>query len=231
MMAKEDKEFVSVGNSNELVVVKVADDGIRAEKVPEVMAANGVQYVDIDSLGWPDGFPYHPEAKVAIAYTDNAILLHYKVREKDVLGLVTEDLGEVWKDACVEFFINPAGDDLYYNIECNCIGNVLLACGQGRAGRIGAARETVSGISRWASLGRHYVGEITEETEWEVALVVPFAVFFRHDIGNLDHRDVKANFYKCGGRGEYEHYLSWNAIDTEKPDFHRPEFFGTLHFS
>ncbi|MBO7233161.1 MAG: hypothetical protein J6V16_08435, partial [Bacteroidales bacterium] len=25
------------------------------------------------------------------------------------------------------------------------------------------------------------------------------------------------------------HYLSWQPINTEKPDFHRPEFFGTLY--
>ena len=24
------------------------------------------------------------------------------------------------------------------------------------------------------------------------------------------------------------HYLSWNPIETPKPDFHRPEFFGEL---
>ena len=26
----------------------------------------------------------------------------------------------------------------------------------------------------------------------------------------------------------HPHYLSWSPIGTEKPDFHRPEFFGEL---
>ena len=26
------------------------------------------------------------------------------------------------------------------------------------------------------------------------------------------------------------HYLSWMPIDTPKPDFHRPEFFGKINF-
>ncbi|WP_336524905.1 carbohydrate-binding family 9-like protein, partial [Bacteroides acidifaciens] len=25
-------------------------------------------------------------------------------------------------------------------------------------------------------------------------------------------------------------FLSWNPIEIEKPDFHRPDFFGTLEF-
>ena len=36
------------------------------------------------------------------------------------------------------------------------------------------------------------------------------------------------NFYKCGDATLLPHYLSWSQIDTEQPDFHRPEFFGEL---
>ena len=45
-------------------------------------------------------------------------------------------------------------------------------------------------------------------------------------------RDVlKANFYKCGDKLSVPHYLSWNPVTTEKPDFHRPEYFGLLEFA
>ncbi len=41
---------------------------------------------------------------------------------------------------------------------------------------------------------------------------------------------LKANFYKCGDELQTPHFLSWNPIEIEKPDFHRPDFFGTLRF-
>jgi hypothetical protein len=47
------------------------------------------------------------------------------------------------------------------------------------------------------------------------------------DAGNLPET-IRANFYKCGDLTAHPHFLSWNPIDLPKPDFHRPEFFGTL---
>ena len=48
---------------------------------------------------------------------------------------------------------------------------------------------------------------------------------------DTDHKPEKllGNFYKCGDATEMPHYLSWNPIQTERPDFHRPEFFGELY--
>ena len=43
-------------------------------------------------------------------------------------------------------------------------------------------------------------------------------------------REIKANFYKCGDELQTPHFLSWNPIKIENPDFHRPDFFGTLEF-
>ena len=40
---------------------------------------------------------------------------------------------------------------------------------------------------------------------------------------------VKANVYKCGEETEFEHYGCWSMVDREKPDFHKPEFFGTMN--
>ena len=42
---------------------------------------------------------------------------------------------------------------------------------------------------------------------------------------------VSANFYKCGDKTAHIHFVSWSPIGCEKPDFHRPEYFGTLEFA
>ena len=41
---------------------------------------------------------------------------------------------------------------------------------------------------------------------------------------------IKGNFYKCGAKTAHPHYVSWNAIESTPPDFHRPDCFGKLWF-
>ena len=38
----------------------------------------------------------------------------------------------------------------------------------------------------------------------------------------------KANFYKCGDETLHPHFGCWNPVVAEEPNFHLPEFFGTL---
>ena len=41
---------------------------------------------------------------------------------------------------------------------------------------------------------------------------------------------ARANFYKCGDGLTVPHFVTWAPIATEKPDYHRPEFFADLQF-
>ena len=91
-------------------------------------------------------------------------------------------------------------------------------------------RQVTDQVKRWASLGRQPFDERIGECNWEVALVIPYTVFFKHHITSLDGKIITANFYKCGDELQTPHFLSWNPIKIEKPDFHRPDFFGTLEF-
>jgi len=169
-------------------------------------------------------------AEFRIAHTTDSILLHYKVSEESVRAVADTDNGRVWEDSCMEFFAMPKDDDIYYNVECNCAGTLLLGAGNGRHDRAKAARETLQSVQRWASLGRKPFGEKPFGDVWEVALVLPYKAFFMHDIASLDGQTIRANFYKCGDLLSKPHFLSWNPIHLEKPDFHCPGFFGTLRF-
>ena len=163
-------------------------------------------------------------------YTNDAILVHYKVVEDSVRAKYGEDNGSVWTDSCVEFFSIPARDGVYYNLECNCIATILLAAGSERSNREMAPLEITDQVKRWASLGRETFEEKIGECTWEVALQIPYKVFFKHTITKLDGMVVRANFYKCGDELQKPHFLSWSPIKIEKPDFHRPDFFGLLEF-
>jgi hypothetical protein len=107
---------------------------------------------------------------------------------------------------------------------------ILIGAGAERNDRERASQEVMDQVKRWASLGRQPFNERIEECNWEVALIIPYTAFFKHNITSLDGKTITANFYKCGDELQTPHFLSWNPIKIEKPDFHRPDFFGTLEF-
>ncbi len=212
-----------------MTVKKINGTPVNPQDVPAVMAANSIVYTPIDVVNWNE-FPYAPKAEVALAYTEDALLIHYKVNEDDVIGTVTQDHGTVWLDSCVETFFRPFADGGYYNLECNCLGTMLIAYGKDRYDREPADAGTMAGVKRWASLGREAFGEKLENTSWEIALIVPFSTFFKDEIKTLEGMESTVNFYKCGGKGEYEHYLTWSPVGVEKPDYHQSSFFGKISF-
>jgi hypothetical protein len=67
--------------------------------------------------------------------------------------------------------------------------------------------------------------------KWELSLVIPIDVFLLNKLNTLDGLDAKGNFYKCGDNLKVPHFLSWNPIENEKPNFHLPQFFGKILFS
>lgn len=213
----------------ELNVKKVSAAQVPVEAIPALLDEEKIDFQPLDTVDWPADYPYRPAVWFRLAHTGEALLLHFKVREASVRAVAADD-GRVWEDACVEFFSVPAGDGVYYNLECNCAGAMLVGGGAGRKDRRRAAHEVLDRVQRWASLGRQPFDERVGECSWQVALIVPASTFFLHDLKDFSGRDVRANFYKCGDLLQTPHYLSWNPIELEKPNFHCPEFFGLLHF-
>lgn len=212
-----------------LNIKKVTTEGISVAGLSVMMDQEKIEFNSIGFANW-DSFTYKPNAKFRIAHSDNAILINYQVEEDAVRAIYGEDNDKVWTDSCVEFFVSPTNDGLYYNIESTCIGTVLLGVGHDRHGRERASLDVLAGIQRWASLGREPFEEREGKCSWELSLIIPYTVFFKHSINSLDGVVIKGNFYKCGDKLSTPHYLSWNPIKTENPDFHRPDFFGELQF-
>lgn len=213
----------------ELNVKKVSLANVAVENVPALMDKEKIDFEPINVVNW-SAFPYQPEVQFRIAHTDDAILLNYRVKEASVRAAASADNGAVWEDACVEFFSVPAADGVYYNIECNCVGTLLIGAGAGRGNREHAPQEVMDKVQRWSSLGCTPFDERVGECNWELALVIPYSAFFKHQLTSLDGKSIRANFYKCGDKLQTPHFLSWNPIELEKPNFHCPEFFGVLKF-
>ncbi len=85
----------------------------------------------IDTLNWKD-YSYKPQVDLSIAYSDNEIFLKYYIKENYFKAEKTETNQMVCEDSCVEFFVSPEDDGIYYNLEFNGIGGTLLGTGTGR---------------------------------------------------------------------------------------------------
>ncbi len=213
---------------NELNIKKICAGDILAKDIPSILDKENIGYNRIDNVNWKE-YPYRPDVSFRIAHTENSFLLHYKVTEDSIRAVAAHDNGPVWEDACVEFFSVPADDGIYYNIECNCAGRLLIGAGPQREGRQRAPQEILDTVQRWTSLGDSPFEEKVGECSWEAALAIPYSAFFLHNINSLDGRSIRANFYKCGDLLQKPHFLSWNPIPVEKPDFHRPDHFGLVN--
>ena len=168
----------------ELDVKKVSMANIPVESVPALLDEEKVAFQPVNTVNWA-AYPYCPDVKFRMAYADNAILIHYKVKENSIRAVAGRDNGPVWEDSCVEFFSVPAEDGVYYNMECNCAGRLLIGAGAGRNGRRHAPQEVLDKVQRWSSLGREDFEERVGECSWEVALVIPYSAFFMHNVTSL----------------------------------------------
>lgn len=214
-----------------VVAERIDIEKIDADDVPQIFKSENIEYHTVSVLNWPEKYPYLPAVDFAVAHNGTNLLIHYRVTEKRTLGTMVNDLDALYKDSCCEFFCMNEGDSLYYNIESNCLGFILMECGIGRDNRTVSKAENLQAIDRWASLGRESIGLMEQETHWELALVVPVAAFWRHDYGNLSGKTFLVNVYNCVGSGEGRQYVTWNPVDTPSPDFHRPEYFRRLYFA
>lgn len=213
-----------------LVIPRLAETVPSAADIPAALQVAGIAYTAIDNVNWPEAFPYKPKVEFAFAHTGEALLLHYRVEEQSVRAVAQKDHEHIWEDACVEFFCMPAGDGIYYNVECNCTGKLLVAAGKDRHERKPAPVEVMKSIDRWASLGTEPFDTRMEPTKWELSLRLPIGTFFLHKLDSFDGLTASGNVYKCGDCLPVPHFISWNPIKTENPDFHRPDFFGQINF-
>jgi len=200
---------------------------MQASEMSFVFDKENLPFNFITHVNWEE-YPYKPNVKFRIAHNDKNILLNYQVEEADIKAVCEEDNGKVWEDSCVEFFISFDKDASYYNIESNCIAKVLVATGENKQDRMPVPTDYIKRIDRWSSLGKLPVEN--RSGKWELSLIIPIDIFLLNKINTLDGVRATGNFYKCGDNLNVPHFLSWNPIKSEKPNFHLPPFFGELLF-
>lgn len=168
---------------------------------------------------------YDPQAEARVAWLPGeGLYVHLSCREADPIAQETEPDSGVWMDSCMECFINfrpQLSGTGYLNFEINANGAMLAAYGTGRHGRT---------FLKSIGLEQPEVALHKGAEGWSASFVIGIDLIRQfYGIDGLNDGDqVAANFYKCGTRTPVEHYLCWSYIQADHPDFHLPEWFGTL---
>ena len=180
----------------------------------------------IDQQPWPQ-YPYKPSASFKIAYSEQAIVLNYLVEEQFMRLNSFASNDPVWEDSCVEFFI-AFSDDHYYNLEFNAMGVALVGYGSQEKGSRQRLPDTeIDQIQSFSEIKKLMQGEAIH---WNLGLYIPLSIFKREEISTWRGMQCRANFYKCGDLLPDPHFQSWTPIAHPCPNFHLPEFFGSIEF-
>ena len=173
---------------------------------------------DVNLNPWKE---FTPEFKTTarILYNDQAVYVRMETDEQPVVAKCLDRNGPVCTDSCMEFFFCPnETDGRYFNFEFNALGTLCLS--------VGASRYDRTPVDD--ALSTFDIKPELFDGGWRISFKIPFE-FIRKYVGEPTE-NMQGNFQKCGSETGHKHYGMWRAIEIEKPDFHRPEFFGNIKF-
>jgi hypothetical protein len=180
--------------------------------------------------------PAHfPKTQFKVAYDANNVYVIFRVEDQYVRAVQQGYNSGVCRDSCVEFFFIP-GTDIkqgYFNLETNCGGTILMYHQLARgANHKEFDPNDLDTIEIAHSQPTIVEPEIQKPTVWTLEYRMPVKILEKYAPLAKPRPGVtwKANFYKCGDQTSHPHWLTWSLVDLPQPDFHRPEFFGTLIF-
>lgn len=181
----------------------------------------------IDSLNWPELYPYAPLSTFTIAHSATRLYIDFFVRCNYLRAENYVNLSPVSEDSCVEFFVAPRRDDNHYwNFEFNCIGTINASHRTERKNPTRLTDDELAQIIRYASCGTRPFCEMEGMFAWNLLTSIPLSLIGVEYTGKPV--DLRGNFYKCASATAAPHYLSWNPVGGERPDFHRPQDFGII---
>ena len=184
---------------------------------------NAIPAASIDNYFWLEG--HTPATTAKLAYIEDfGFILRMTCAEENPKAVYRNYNEPVYTDSCLEFFCDWLGDGRYVNMEMNANGTLLSCIGPDRH-----ARTPVADLSGGEIFPVE--GEVCDG-HWQVTAEIPTALLCKilgvNTIPFGKGYTFRGNFYKCGDETPIPHYGMWNPVGTEKPDFHRPEYFGAL---
>lgn len=185
----------------------------------------------------PEGSSHHPVTHCKLLHDAARLYGLFRVRDRYVRCLHREFQGEVYKDSCVEVFVQPKPGGGYFNLEFNCGGAVRASYVTDPTRVDGALKAFVpltaeqgALVDVFHSLPARIDPETDEPVTWYLEFSLPFALLESYvgPVGKLAGQVWRANFFKCGDATSHPHWAAWAPLSQR--NFHTPESFGRLFF-
>jgi hypothetical protein len=184
-----------------------------------------------------EGSAHRPQTLCKILYDSERIYGIFRVDDQYVRCVNTGFQADVYKDSCVELFLQPKGSVGYFNFEFNC-GGALLASYVTDPARVNKRVKEYTPLTpdddrqirRYSNLPEIVEPEIIHKQIWFLEFAIPFAVLVKYagSLGEAGGQSWRGNFYKCGSETSHPHWGAWSEV-TEL-NFHLPACFGVLRF-
>ena len=185
----------------------------------------------------PESSSHRPRTFVRLLHDAHGIHGLFEVHDRYVRCARTEYGSEVWKDSCVEFFVQPKPDVGYFNFEFNC-GGAFLCCyivdptrapdGFKQFTKVPA--EIGRRVQVRASLPRVVETEMAEPVDWRLHFFIPFVLLEEYvgPLGEVSGQTWRGNFFKCAEDNSHPHWAAWSPVD--ELNFHQPRCFGEIRW-
>ncbi len=111
---------------------------------------------------------------------------------------------------------------IYRNFEFNLLGFAYSAVGT-KEHRELLGPTLMDQILRYPEFSREKLPAEGSLCDWGLCVAIPLKL-----LGIQKGSRFKGNFQKCGDLTRAPHFLSWNSILSDEPDFHLPQFFGEM---
>lgn len=181
----------------------------------------------VESRNWSEEFPYHPLTTFTVAHSSKFIYVDFFVRCNYLRAVNYANNTSVHDDSCVQIYLQPQNaDGRYWNFEFNCIGTVNAAHRIPGGEPTPLTDDEIATISRYASCVTRPFEEIEGLFTWNLLAAIPIELMGMKYEGHPIQ--MKGNVYKCASGTSQPHFLSWSPVLTQRPDFHRPEFFAPI---
>jgi len=180
--------------------------------------------------------PEHkPKTEAKVLYDEQFIYVIFRVEDRFIRAVAQNYQDSVCQDSCVEFFFTPGADFSlgYFNIEINCGGTMLFNYQSAPGVNVVAISDSdCDKVKIYHSQPKIIEPEKQQPTTWVIEYRVPFDVLEKYCPITRPAPAVswRANFYKCADSTSHPHWLTWSVVDYPVPNFHLPQYFGTLEF-
>ena len=178
---------------------------------------------------------FEPVVEAKMQYDTANLYVIFRVQDRFVRVLTQEVNGPVWEDACVEFFFAPntTQPTHYFNLETNAGGTPLMQYSTVAQQEVTfVPSETIQTIEIAHSLPERVDPERSDSVTWTLEYRLPLKTLQQQTVVTMPKPGVvwRANFYKIAENNSNPHYMTWAPVDLPQPNFHAPEFFGSLVF-